>query len=163
MKYEVIDNYLPKEQFEQIKNLFLTPGNLPWYYVPYVTWSKNEDLGTLYFAHMFYNNNAPISQQFSMISPLLEKINPDSLIRVKGNLYPNIGKGICNEVHKDYEFEHKGAIYYINTNNGPTVLDDGTKIDCVENRILFFESHKNHNSTYCTDQKVRMNININYF
>ena len=100
---------------------------------------------------------------FELIHPLLNKIDAKALIRVKGNMYPNVGSLLENDRHVDYEFEHKGAIYYINTNNGPTVLDDGTKIDCVENRILFFESHKNHNSTYCTDQKVRMNININYF
>jgi hypothetical protein len=162
MNYEVIDNYLPKEQFEPIKNLLLQ-GNLPWNYMPYVTDRLSENLKTLYFVHMFYMNHVPMSPYFSTLLPLMEKINPRALIRVKGNLYPNIGKGICNETHTDFDFEHKAAIFYINTNNGPTVLDDGTKINAIENRILFFEPHKKHNSTYCTDQKIRTNININYF
>jgi hypothetical protein len=42
-------------------------------------------------------------------------------------------------------------------------LKDGTKIDSVENRILFFNPSEEHDSENCTDEKTRINININYF
>ena len=87
-----------------------------------------------------------------------------SLYRVKGNFYPNVGKHSENKPHIDFSFKHKGAIFYINTNNGYTLLNKGkTKIESIENRILFFDSTKTHNSTHCTDDHARVNININYF
>jgi hypothetical protein len=163
MQYEVIDNYLPKEQFEAIRGMMMDNKELSWFYVPDVTEHKVEIEKTMYFSHLFYDSYRPTSQFLSGIYSLIQKLNPKALIRVKGNLYPNIGERRLDVAHKDYPFEHKGAIYYVNTNNGPTVLDDGTEIEAVENRILFFEPHKMHNSFYCTDQKVRVNININYF
>ena len=162
MQYEVIDNYLPQEQFQSIKDI-LMGSVFPWFYKPDVTSFKNEITDTMYFVHMFYHDHAPSSAFMGNIFPLIEKLNPKALLRIKGNLYPNIGKRIKDLDHVDYEFEHKGAIFYINTNNGPTVLEDGTEIEAVENRILLFKPHKMHNSFHCTDQKVRVNININYF
>jgi hypothetical protein len=68
-----------------------------------------------------------------------------------------------DEMHIDYKYKHNGAIFSINTNNGGTILKDGTKIDSVENRILFFNPSEEHDSENCTDEKTRINININYF
>ena len=42
-------------------------------------------------------------------------------------------------------------------------LDGGQKIRSVANRMLFFDATKLHNSTTCTDEKGRFNINFNYF
>jgi hypothetical protein len=163
MRYEVIDNYLPQEQFESIRDIMMGL-NFPWYYNPNVA-NKNEDkyINSMYFIHIFCIRSVVNSGFFELIQPLFNKIDAKALIRVKGNMYPNVGSLLENDRHVDYEFEHKGAIYYLNTNNGPTVLEDGTKIDAVENRILFFDPSKEHYSTHCTDQKTRVNININYF
>ena len=161
MQYEVIDNYLPREQFEAIRDMVMNP-RFSWYYNSIVTCNEQKDKH-FYFTHLFYIDYEVNSNSFKGLEPLIKKINPKALIRVKGNLYTNIGKREPDMPHTDYEFEHKGAIYYINTNNGPTILEDGTEIEAVENRILFFEPHKMHDSFYCTDQKVRVNININYF
>ena len=163
MQYEVIDNFLPREHFEAIQNVMMKNANFHWFYKPDVTNFEQEMEKTMYFVHMFYNNFSPTSQFLGNIYPLIQKLNPKALIRVKGNMYPSIGERIQDVPHKDYEYEHKGAIYYVNTNNGPTTFEDGTEIEAVENRILLFEPHKLHNSFYCTDQKVRVNININYF
>ena len=77
-------------------------------------------------------------------------------------MYPSTPVITHHEPHVDLEYEHKGAIFYINTNNGVTVLEDGTEIESIENRLLLFDSSKKHNSTSCTDAKVRVNINFNY-
>jgi len=50
------------------------------------------------------------------------------MIRVKANLYPKDEKFIEHDWHIDYNFNHNGAIFYVNTNNGYTILEDGTKI-----------------------------------
>jgi hypothetical protein len=165
MQYEVIDNYLPQEQFEVIQHLMMKDKTFNWFYNPDVAVRNKELKNTMYFVHMFYDNYAPRSAFIGNIFPLIDKLNPKGLVRVKGNMFPNLNlnERIKEPLHADYPYEHKGAIFYINTNNGPTVFEDGTEIEAVENRILLFESHKLHTMIYCTDQKVRVNININYF
>ena len=56
-----------------------------------------------------------------------------------------------------------GLYFILNTCNGYTKLEDGTKVFSVENRALFFDSYTPHCSTSCTDKLYRSNININYF
>jgi hypothetical protein len=162
MQYEVIDNYLSQENFERIRNVMMG-ADFPWFYNPNVTFAGKSFDKTMYFTHNFYKNYLVNSNFYDLLLPLISKIDPKAMIRVKGNMYPNVGSLLRHERHVDYDFKHKGAIYYLNTNNGHTVLEDGTKIDSVENRILLFDAFKKHNSTHCTDQKVRVNININYF
>lgn len=159
---KVIDNYLSQEDFLQIKNTMMS-NNFSWFYHKEVTYSQKNEDESFYFTHLFYINNSPNSSQFDLVLPLIKKINPKALVRIKGNLYPNLNKKIENQRHVDFDFQHKGAIFYINTNNGDTVLNDGTRIKAIENRILFFDPSKTHNSTHCTDEKIRLNININYF
>ena len=65
-------------------------------------------------------------------------------------------------MHSDYKFTHSGAILSLNTCDGYTKLKDGTKIDSVANRILFFDAGEKHCSTTTTNTFARFNININY-
>ena len=89
--------------------------------------------------------------------------DPKTLIRIKGNLYMKTTKIFNHNPHRDYPFKHNGAIFYINSNDGKTVLENGEEIDSVANRLLLFDSSKPHNSTSCTNAKCRINININYY
>ena len=50
----------------------------------------------------------------------------------------------------------------MNSNNGYTSINKD-KIESIENRILLFDPSVEHNSVTCTDEKVRLNINFNYF
>lgn len=148
---------------EQIKSLMLDQDKFPWFYSSSVTDDGQDHLDAFYFTHLFYINNNKNSNYFDTLTPILDILKPNALIRIKGNLYPNLGAWMENQVHVDYPYKHKGAIYYINTNNGYTILEDGTKIESIENRILLFDAATPHSSTHCTDQKLRLNINFNYF
>jgi len=64
--------------------------------------------------------------------------------------------------HVDYDFPSHAAIYSLNTCNGFTRLQDGTKVDSIANRLLIFDGSEVHNSSTTTDQKGRYNINFNY-
>jgi hypothetical protein len=163
MKHKVIDNFLPKENFVKIKELLL--GNaFPWFYFPNISDLEKFSKGNLfYMSHLFYELE-PNSNFYNIIKTnLLNFMNIKSIIRVKANLYPNQSIKKINEMHVDYNFKHNGAVFSINTNNGGTILKDGTKIDSVENRMLFFDPSLEHDSENCTDEKTRINININYF
>ena len=97
------------------------------------------------------------------MEPLLRKVEPKALKRIKANLYPRTKELLYHGVHTDFDYDHKAMIYYLNTNNGYTILKDGVKIKSIQNRALFFNPQEEHQSTTCTDLKCRMNININYF
>jgi hypothetical protein len=164
IKYKIIDNFLPKENFDIIKKIIFE-SDFNWFYNKGVNNPNEDSLNMLfYFTHMFYFDNVPLSPYFKLINiNLLSKLNIKSLIRVKCNLYTYQNKKNINGMHVDYDYPHKGAIFYLNTNNGRTILSDKIKIDSVENRVLFFDPSIKHDSENCTDQKIRVNININYF
>lgn len=159
---KIIDNFLPKEQFLNIQNIFMSK-EMPWYYQSSINKNHKEDDLNSYFTHGLYYQNSGYSNFFNYILPIVEFINPKALIRVKANLYLKTEKINVHEPHIDYNFKHKGAIFYINTNNGKTILYNGVKVDSIENRLLLFDPSKEHNSTSTTNSKCRININFNYF
>ena len=145
--------------YQTVKGLMLS-DEFPWYYSKHVSMPDSDD-GT-YFQHQLYIAFKQ-SNYFSMVSPIMDKLDAKGLHRCKANLYPRTPEIYHHGKHVDYDFKHKGFIYYVNTNNGLTILDDGTEIKSVENRGLFLDSTLEHSSTTCTDQPVRININFNYF
>ena len=151
---DVFDINLPVEQAStKLKDKITKEGN---------------DWRLFYLTHMVY------IQTQGILSPLYKKILPPfyenktteiyikALIRIKINMNPNHPIIKEHGMHTDFDFSHKGAIFSINTCDGYTKLEDGTKIDSVANRMLFFDASRPHTSSTCTDQAVRMNINFNY-
>ena len=68
----------------------------------------------------------------------------------------------AKSLHVDYNFSHKGALYYLNTCDGHTKIE-GENVETIANRMVFFDAGEEHNSTNCTNDKFRVNINFNYF
>ena len=85
-----------------------------------------------------------------------------SLLRIKTNFYPHTETLREHLPHTDYKFEHTAAIFSVNTCDGFTRMKDGTKVDSVENRIVFFDGSQLHNSSTTTTNPMRCNINFNY-
>lgn len=163
MKYKVIDNFLKKEHFLPLKNFMEGKENkqdLNWFIHHGI--SSNNGNDGYYFTHLFYGQDEGKSNSYHKILEILKIIKPNVIIRIKGNLYPNTSKVIEHSKHIDYNFKHKGFIFYINTNDGFTKLKDGTKIKSVANRGLYFDSSIEHNSSTCTGEEPRININFNY-
>jgi hypothetical protein len=164
MSHQIIDNVLSEEEFLKIKDFILNPS-FPWNLTTVIT-NEEEILPThasFYFTHMFWEgfNIEPSSQIFA---PLLNLMDCRSLIRIKANLYPSTPETIIHDSHYDYPFPHRGAIFYLNTNNGLTILDeDKVEVESIENRLLLFDSSKMHTSTTCTNDKCRVNVNFNFF
>lgn len=161
MEYQIIDNLLPANIFNNIKTQIMS-DEFPFYYNDGITDKSGTQTDDFYFTHTMYNNNKPQSNFLTLVDPILNKINMRSLLRVKCNLYPNVGKSVKHPLHMDYNFEHKTAIFYLNTNNGATYFSDGSKVDAVQNRLVLFNGLTFHCSSLCTDKKIRVNININY-
>jgi hypothetical protein len=168
MNYQIIDNFLPNDEFKKIKDYFLA-SYIDWHFNPNGVIQNGlkpefiEEKYNFQFTHTVYHHIGIINNtSFKILYPLLLKINPKDLFKIKSNL--NV---ITNE-NKKYDFHidnydcNTTAIYYINTNNGKTIFLNGTEIESIENRLLIFDSKIMHTGTSCTDQKVRCLINLNY-
>ena len=83
-------------------------------------------------------------------------------MRIKANLNVATKKHIKRDLHTDFDVPCITAIAYMNTNNGYTIFEDGTKIESVENRVLIFDSQLRHAGIPCTDEKRRVVINFNF-
>lgn len=164
---EIYDNFLPREQFEFIS--FNIPNHLPWDYSDGVNLISNEntDKYNWQMVHLFYHHPHMISDHFNIIQPLLDKINPMVIQRIKANLNPATNDTIEYGYHRDIEPSNVAekfttAIFYVNNNNGYTVFEDGTKVESVANRLVTFPAEMKHSGTSCTDEKHRLVINFNY-
>ena len=160
MEYQIVDNFLEEQEFLKIKNVMLS-DNFPWHYSNGV--SEKNSMDGFYFTHNFFSDLTITSNKYFLLLPIFKKLNLKSIIRAKSNLYTRTEKIFEHELHTDYEYNHKGFIFYINTNNGFTKLKNGEKIESIENRGLFFNPSLEHNSSTCTDQHIRVNIIFNYF
>ena len=160
---KVVDNFLPKDEFNKLKDV-ITGYSFPWFLQNFVEHEDNPQPSHWYFTHKFFEEGRGGTPFYPMIDEIFlkEKLNCAAILRVKGNLYPKDEKIIEHGWHIDYDFNHAGAIFYINNNNGHTILEDGSKIESIENRMLFFNAGRRHRSTNCTDTQYRMNINFNY-
>ncbi len=164
------DKFLDKLTFHRIKKVIFNQIETPWMCIRDISGKGREKdcyfTHTLFETHMnedkeLYYNGIPCSPHHWIADILKEAIGAETLIRVKANLYPRTDILHSHRPHKDYTFDHKAALLSLNTCNGHTNVD-GTKVESVKNRMLFFNPQVIHNSTNCTDEQFRCNININY-
>jgi len=158
--FKIKDNYLSLEEHIVLKTN-IESDYFPWYYNSYKI-NPNKKLFDYQFVHTFYNEDKVNSDFFHYLNPIIKKLEPKSLIRVKANLNPITNKIIEFDEHCDQRFECKIAIYYLNDNNGYTMIGD-KKIESKANRIVLFDSNQKHYGTNSTDCNNRMVINFNYF
>ena len=149
-----------KEVFENIRRSVMDP-NFPWFYSG--TTASLYDKSDYLFYHWLYQDGHQISDHFnSVLVPLLGRLNLNSLLRCKVNLYTKKTKHIKTAFHTDSPEPHKVALFSINTNNGHTLFKNKDTAPSVENNMVLFDGQTEHCSVAQTDEHVRINININY-
>ena len=173
---KVIDNFLDKEVFKKLQS-FLLGDECSWFYNkrkvknPYPTPPiKGYEADNVHqFSHTFLRyENMNWSNAVVHISSLLEKINPRVWIRVKSNLSSINSKPLVGGWH--YDIATNGvawtdtttSIFYVNTNNGYTIFENGKKIPSVENTLVTFPNNTLHTGVSQTDTKARVTLNLNY-
>ena len=154
---KIVDNFLDEKNFNKIKDVIFST-NFPWFYNKSVNTSDNKHS---YFTHLIYFEDSVKSQHYVDLLPLLEKIKIDTLLRVKINCYPRSTTIEEHAPHIDYNYNHKGVLFSLNTCDGYTGINN-KKINSTENRALLFDPSVSHFSTNCTNAGARINININY-
>ena len=165
---EVIDDYLPSHIFAALQQFICWNKEFPFYLRDRVNPEPMEDeVNNWYGIHMLYRNDVPTSHAFNQIYPqFIQYLKDDDrlnvLIRAKANFYGNTAEIVEHQVHTDYKFSHTAAILSLNTCDGFTRIGD-TKVESIQNRIVFFDGSTPHNSSSCTNAKGRYNIALNYF
>ena len=172
---DIIDDFLSDNEFEKIREKFegfrsgdvrilFEENPIDWHYNPYVSnVGGHENDVDFYMTHMIFKYpHGACSKIFNDLRPIIERLAPTSIISIKENLYPNQGTLKEHKPHTDLKYSHHGGIFSINTCDGYTLLEDGTKVSSVANRMLLFDASKPHASTTTSNTKARMNINFNY-
>ncbi len=162
---KILDNFLPQDTFEPIHNKFMG-SSFPWFYNTSIAKHKTG-LDQFQFVHDFFTLKNPYldrpkSDYCKLIRPILFKLQPNLLLRVKANLRPRTSNHIFSDMHTDLDMGQTTAIFYLNNSNGWTQFEDGTKVDSIANRMLIFSGDKLHCGTSPTDQNARVVLNINY-
>jgi hypothetical protein len=158
MSIKIIENCISKNDFQNIRDMFYS-DSFAWFLQLGVNTIGD---GYTQFCHTFYNNFNQNSQNFTILKPLIDLLNPLSIIRAKANLLTKTDKIIKHGLHADQAYKCNTAIFYLNTNNGFTEFEDGTKILSEENKLVIFDNFLKHTGTTCTDKNERIVINFNY-
>ena len=168
-KVTIIDKFLPYEELIKIRDVLYWREDFAYHIHRSVAYSDDVKANwNWYGTHMFYQDMAPSSPFWDVLRDTFsermhEKFNMQCFFRVKGNFYPWTETLKQHPWHTDYTFPHKAALFSINTCDGYTEFEDGTKVESVENRMMLFNPRVKHRSTTTTDSKGRYNINFNYF
>ena len=158
MSIKIIENCISKNDLQNIRDMFYS-NTFAWYLQLGVNTIGD---GYTQFCHTFYSNFNQNSQNFITLKPIIDLLNPLSIIRVKANLLTKTDKIIKHGLHTDQDFKCNTAIFYLNTNNGFTEFEDGNKVLSEENKLVIFDNFLKHTGTSCTDKNERIVINFNY-
>ena len=191
MDIKVIDNFLSQSEFEIICKNTIEREDLQFTFVSNVenVGSGSDDYWSWYLIHMVYSKTAspksflmdvagfqevessPLAEpQSEIYTNICDKFVPRfkqvanfrNLIRIKINAYPYTNIVKEHKDHIDSDFKHTGAVFSLNTCDGFTKFSDGTKVESVANRIVFFDASKFHHSSTTSNAKLRYNINFNF-
>ena len=189
-KYKVIDNLIDTTSLNILQNYFVKEQDkLNWCYFEDVV--KNESRITKTFANPTHINTKigdgfviSITDEYSIIDKNILLIIDTIKLNIQSNinrkfLYElrtkvNLNKPqifleqyIEKSIHTDTTVPHTSFIFYINTNNGCTLLYDSNgkrvikKIDCIENRVLIFDGLIPHVGIPSTNNdKCVINCNV---
>jgi hypothetical protein len=171
-KIKIIDNFLDDDNFLMVKKFMMSP-RCQWRFIDFIAHKdKRDNDKDGYFVHSFKDLNPDTmkerfqeSPNISILSNLMNKIKDNvsyqNVLRIRSSLYPRRSIQKPDPMHLDYDFPHKVCIYYVNTNNGYTMFENGEKVSSLENRLLIFDGLEKHCSVVQTDTAARFIININ--
>lgn len=170
---KVIDNFLGIDEYKEMQKMLLAQSekyhNFRWLFLestvdyshrPEVNMQTCDELDNFQFSHVFYYYRHPVSDFAPHV--LYDALHVEGIIKCKANLTTRGNKISEYGYHQDVDFPCKTAVWYLNTCDGYTIFDDGTKVDSVANRVVIFPSHFRHTGTNTTNSKYRIVVNVNY-
>ena len=171
MDLKIIDNFLTDNDFNLLVSN--TIGRNDGHQVQFRVVSNVENFGAIeenwswYMINMLYLKDTPQNEIcgkiYEMFVPKFKELaNFKTMIRIKINAYPYTNVVKEHKKHIDFDYFNIGAVFSLNTCDGYTKFADGTKVESIANRIVFFDASKKHQSTTTSNAKLRYNINFNF-
>ena len=165
---KIFDNFLEKKDFEFVQHHMMS-SQFPWHKGVVTNEERDiplcDELDNIQFCNWIYKMNEPGGPEIKIVSSIINHpiLAMTSLVRVKANMNIRTSEIIEHGWHRDGYFSCNAAIYYVNTNDGYTKFEDGTKVESVENRLITFNTQDTHTGTTCTNERVRCVLNFNYY
>ena len=169
------DDFLSEKEYIPIYQYFLDNKfgydgeGVSWWWTDGVV---EEGDGLFQFTNLCYAKDKLLNPiMYQVLMPIINKIKPMALHRIKANLTLNKVIQDVDPVkllHVDSPYCHNRGnmttgIYYVNTNDGGTYFEDGTMVESVANRFVFFPCNIKHAGVPCSDKTRRIVINFNWF
>jgi hypothetical protein len=163
---EVVDDFLSIDEWNPIKD-YLCGIDFLWRWSDIVNHPEDrlcDEIDNYQLYQVLYDNHIPVSDDIFRLSPIINKLDIKSLLKIKANLTTKTTEIVKHGYHYDFCYDNsKTSILYVNTNNGYTEFEDGTKVESIENRLVTFPAMTKHTGTTCTNSKCRVIVNFNYF
>ena len=175
MTIKVYKDFLNKDLHNHLFSL-IQSRNFGWHQDKFVTaHSVKHKQDDTQFCHYLCDASSAPSNFLEEFNPLFDKLDVQILQRAKLNLtLPEdeirILGGFHHDYYRDAELkqplkELKIALYYFNTTDGQTLIEENKtikKIDCEENSLVTFSNTLQHTANTHTNKKFRYVLNINY-
>ena len=163
---DIQDNFLHDGEFEHLYKMMMS-YNVLWEASKIVDDAPHNMNRNMQMCHFFYDRHAPTDKTIEILYPVLQKMQPCAMIKCKANMVMGTDRIVEHGMHIDIlDAEDRPyimtSILYMNTCDGYTLFEDGTKVKSVANRFVTFPNNMRHTGTSTTDSSFRMVINFNY-
>jgi hypothetical protein len=160
---QIIDNVLSEKTLNNIIVSTIRNNDFPWNLIDGVS---TPDDGNYQFIHELFTVEGNRSAYDFLFKNLYYRLGVNKLWRSKINLTLRTKEPfVFYPFHTDFANHdtYTTAIFYLNTNNGYTLFEDGTKVDSVANRMVVFDGTTKHTgSTHTDGDRFRFVLNINF-
>ncbi|AOO10837.1 hypothetical protein RW080711_025 [Synechococcus phage S-RIM8] len=176
---KIIDDFLTPKEYAYIKSNALDNSKIPWNYgfgKSFGSRESSQDLRNQQLTYTIYHvarfPEILGTEYAAIVAPIINMCSVLAIHRIKANLELYSGEEKYeSEFHYDWSDKTthlpgnamQCAIYYVNSNNGYTEFEDGTIIESVANRMVFFNNSMKHRGVSATDVPSRCVLNFNWF
>tara|TARA_R100000654_G_scaffold18031_1_gene37649 strand:- start:688 stop:1176 length:489 start_codon:yes stop_codon:yes gene_type:complete len=159
-KYEIINNFIDKVSFSDIKNT-VNGDTFYWFYNDYINFRpsnhfqfKNQIIkDSTLTSHNFIN-------YFTMCKPVLDKITTKKIHSLSFHLLPNKPQRIEYQLTR-YKPNSEIAILFSNNSDGGIVIDEAF-LKCTENQLIKLNTNNSLKFVFPTKEKITTFVLLNY-
>ena len=138
-KISIIDNFLAEEEFVTLRDSIIH-SDFQWFFKPTIVYEDEEQtICPGQFIHIVYRQNIPYSEFYhssNLVHTILKRSNADILSRIQISCLLRLPEPFVSSFHIDKigldNIRWTTSIFYINTNNGYTEFEDGTKAEVLQ-------------------------------
>ena len=189
MRFEVIDNFLTKEQWQAQHDLVFST-NFKWTYGTKNTEIPGQDdrywanqFKSVLFQYWFHGDESLSLNNFDpkfispsqvpntkqpywdvMCEPILDKFPIKHILNIRTNLYTwwhETNNESGTHIDHQLDCDYITLIYYINGSDGATWFEGQGNIEKIPNRMVIADGKMPHRCVYQTNVKAQIATNIN--